>query len=50
VNARILMKGEIDDAAMAGDIFSMLMGEKVQPRKEFIERHAREAVAEEIDV
>jgi DNA gyrase/topoisomerase IV subunit B len=32
VNARTLMKVEIDDAAMADDIFSMLMGEKVQPR------------------
>jgi DNA gyrase subunit B len=50
VNSRTLMKVEIDDAAMADDIFSMLMGEKVQPRKEFIERHAREVVAEEIDV
>jgi DNA gyrase/topoisomerase IV subunit B len=35
---------------MADDIFSMLMGEKVQPRKEFIERHAKDMVAEEIDV
>ncbi|MBW3624197.1 MAG: type IIA DNA topoisomerase subunit B [Armatimonadetes bacterium] len=50
VNARTLMKVEIDDAAMADDIFSMLMGEKVQPRKEFIESHAREIRAEEIDV
>jgi hypothetical protein len=38
VSVRTLMKVEIEDAAMAEDIFSMLMGEKVQPRKEFIER------------
>jgi DNA gyrase subunit B len=50
VNARTLMKVEIDDAAMADDIFSMLMGEKVQPRKEFIEEHARQVIAADLDV
>ena len=53
VNARTLMKVEIElieDAAMADDIFSMRMGEKVQPCKEFIERHAKDMIAEDIDV
>jgi len=50
VSARTILKVEIDDAAMADDIFSTLMGEKVQPRKEFIEAHAREAIAHELDV
>jgi DNA gyrase subunit B len=33
----------IDDAAAAEEVFSMLMGDKVEPRREFIETHAREA-------
>ena len=32
----------IDDAAMAERIFTDLMGDKVEPRKEFIEQHAKE--------
>jgi DNA gyrase subunit B len=40
--ARTLQKVEIEDAAAADEIFSMLMGEKVEPRRDFIERHARE--------
>jgi DNA gyrase subunit B len=33
----------IDSAAEADHIFSMLMGDEVPPRREFIERHARYA-------
>ena len=38
---RVLLRAEIDDAAEADAIFTMLMGEKVAPRKEFIKSEAR---------
>jgi len=39
---RTLQRVTIEDAAQADRIFSELMGDKVEPRKEFIEKHARE--------
>ncbi len=38
---RTLLKVEIDDAATADSIFTMLMGERVEPRKDFIKSEAR---------
>lgn len=38
---RTLLQVSIEDAAMADEIFSMLMGDKVAPRKEFIEENAK---------
>ena len=38
---RTLLQVSIEDAAVADEIFSMLMGDKVAPRKEFIEENAR---------
>jgi DNA gyrase subunit B len=38
---RTLLQVSIEDASMADEIFSMLMGDKVAPRKEFIEENAR---------
>jgi DNA gyrase subunit B len=38
---RTLLRAEIDDAAEADAIFTMLMGEKVAPRKDFIKAEAR---------
>ena len=38
---RTLLRAEIDDAASADAIFTMLMGEKVAPRKQFINTEAR---------
>jgi DNA gyrase subunit B len=39
---RTLQRVTIDDAALAGRVFTELMGDKVEPRKAFIERHARD--------
>ena len=37
---RILMKIELEDAARADEIFTILMGDDVAPRREFIEQNA----------
>ena len=41
---RILLKVNIDDAMLADEIFTILMGEKVEPRREFIEQNAKNVV------
>jgi DNA gyrase subunit B len=40
--SRMLERVRVDDAALAERIFTDLMGDKVEPRKNFIERHAKE--------
>jgi DNA gyrase subunit B len=44
---RILLKVQLDDALKADNMFRILMGEKVEPRREFIQKHALEV--KEID-
>ncbi len=39
---RTLLKVSMNDAGAADDMFRVLMGEKVEPRREFIEKHALE--------
>jgi DNA gyrase subunit B len=40
--SRMLERVRVDDAALAERIFTDLMGDKVEPRKDFIEKHAKE--------
>jgi DNA gyrase subunit B len=39
---RTLLRADIEDAAEADSIFSKLMGEKVEPRRDFIKARARQ--------
>jgi DNA gyrase subunit B len=41
---RILKRIELDDTLRADEVFTVLMGEKVEPRREFIETKAKYAV------
>jgi len=45
---RILYNVDIEDASLADELFTILMGELTEPRREFIEKHALEV--ENLDV
>jgi DNA gyrase subunit B len=41
---RMVRKVLLDDAVAADEMFTILMGEKVEPRKQFIADNAKDAV------
>lgn len=45
---RVLLQVRMDDAAAADEMFRVLMGDQVEPRREFIEKHALDV--KELDI
>jgi len=41
---RMTVRVEVEDAVEADELFTILMGEKVEPRRDFIQTHAKEVV------
>jgi DNA gyrase subunit B len=39
---RILLQVQLEEAMVADEIFTILMGDKVEPRRQFIEKYARQ--------
>ena len=49
-STRMMKRVEIEDAAEADRIFTILMGDKVAPRREFIETHSAELDLTQLDI
>jgi DNA gyrase subunit B len=45
---RVLVQVTINDAEQADDMFTTLMGDKVEPRRDFIQNHALEVTSLDI--
>jgi DNA gyrase subunit B len=45
---RSLKQVQIEDAVQADEIFTILMGDEVEPRREFIQEHAKDVT--ELDI
>jgi DNA gyrase subunit B len=45
---RVLLQVRVDDALETDQLFSLLMGDEVEPRREFIEAHALDV--KELDI
>ena len=50
IDKRRLLTVTVDDAIEADRTFSLLLGDKVEPRRQFIEAHAKELDARDLDV
>lgn len=47
---RLMLRVTMDDAMKADEIFTLLMGDKVEPRKEFIEQNSKLVAAVDLDI